>query len=276
MNAYTPYDAKVDRADALSRDSVLLTLSFKDPGVAGSFSFIPGQFVELSLLGYGEIPVGLASSPRDAGRIQVSVRSVGNVSNAVHRLEAGDEVGVRGPFGNGFKRERLAGKDLLIVSGGCGIPPMRSLILDILGDRQGYGDVTLLYGSRTQQDLLFREEYASWGKGMRVLLTVDSGDAPDPGLGMGCDVGVVTNLLDKVDVKPQTVAVMCGPPVMYKFVIQKLLQKGMRPEDILVSLERRMKCGLGKCQHCTRGSKYVCLDGPVFTYKQMTDEYGGL
>ncbi|MBD3387931.1 MAG: hypothetical protein GF416_02680 [Candidatus Altiarchaeales archaeon] len=276
MNTYKPYDAVVADIKSLSPDSVLLTLKLKDAEAARNFKFIPGQFIQLSLAGYGEIPVGIASGPSDRKHIQCSVRKVGNVTGAVHRLEPGDEVGVRGPFGNGFEEKRIKGKDLLIITGGCGIPPMRSLLLHAIENKRKFKGVTLLYGSRTQQDLLFRKEYAEWAKKANVLLTVDSEDAPDDSLSLQCGVGVVTNLLDKVKVGKNTVACMCGPPIMYKFVVKKLLEMGLAEDRILVSMERRMKCGVGKCQHCTRGSRYVCLDGPIFTYKELLEEYGGL
>ncbi len=274
MSTYLPHEARVLDVVALSRDSVLLTLSFTDTKKAKAFKFNPGQFIELSIAGYGEIPVGIASPPSSYD-IQVSVRNVGNVSAAVHRLEKGDLVGVRGPFGNGFEKKKIKGKDILIISGGCGIPPIRSLLLDIIEDRKNYGDVTLLYGSKTQKDLLFKEEYKKWGKTINVLLSVDKEDDPDPEVD-ACGVGQVTTLIDKVKTGKNTLAVMCGPPIMYKYAIQKLLGKGVKPERILVSLERRMKCGIGKCQHCTRGGKYVCTDGPVFTYKEITEDFGGL
>jgi len=276
MNTYEPLKTTVKEAKLLSHDSMLLDLTFDDSVQASNFSFIPGQFVEVSLPGYGEIPVGIASAPSRTDGIDVSVRKVGNVSGAIHRLEAGDKVGVRGPFGNGFTKEMIGGKDLIILSGGCGIPPMRSLVLDIIDNRGDYGEVHFLYGARTQNELLFRKEYAGWEKKVNVLLTTDTEEGTDPGLGMDCATGVVTTLLDKVVLTDDMVAVMCGPPIMYKFVIQKLQQMGMSDDRILVSLERRMKCGIGKCQHCTSGSQYVCMDGPVFTYEKVKSEYGGL
>lgn len=276
MNTYLPFDARVTDVKPLSEDSVLVSMKFRDDSVANNFQFIPGQFIELSLMGYGEIPVGIASPPSDKEQIQVSVRNVGNVSAAVHRLEVGDHVGIRGPFGNGFKREAIVGKDLLIITGGCGIPPMRSLVLDIIEHRKNFGDVKLLYGSKTQHDLLFREEYKKWKKHIDVRLTVDKDEKPVKSLGMSCSTGVVTNLLKGLKLTPKTIAVMCGPPIMYKFVIKELVGMGLPSNKILVSLERRMKCGLGKCQHCTSGSKYVCLDGPVFTYEEILGDYGGL
>ncbi len=273
MNTYMPYQTTVAEAKKLSPDSMMLTLKFDDNA---GFDFIPGQFIEISLLGYGEIPVGIASPPSKKGILQVSVRAVGNVSNAVHRLEPGDKVGVRGPFGNGFTPDMIKGKDLIIISGGCGIPPMRSLLLDVFDNRDDYGDVKFLYGARNQKELLFRDEYNGWEKKVQVLLTTDTDEEKDPDLASECATGVVTNLLDGIKPTENSVALMCGPPIMYKFVIKKLLELGMEEDSILVSLERRMKCGIGKCQHCTSGSTYVCLDGPVFTYGQVKADYGGL
>lgn len=275
MNTYEPYPVEVTGVDYLSQDSVLLTLKFIEKTHENKFSFNPGQFIELSLAGWGEIPVGIASAP-SSKTVQVSVREVGNVSKACHRLEVGDKIGLRGPFGNGFEKSKIVGKDLLIISGGCGIPPMRSLLLDTLENKKEYGDIHFLYGARNQKELLFRGEYSNWAKKVNLLLTTDSGDAPVEGFGLDCVTGVVTNLLDEITLSDKMVACMCGPPIMYKFVIKKLLEMGMKPEHILVSLERRMKCGVGKCQHCTSGSKYVCLDGPVFTYDEITKDYGGL
>jgi sulfhydrogenase subunit gamma (sulfur reductase) len=271
-----PYVTVVSDIKTLSPDSVLLTLKFREAAVARDFTFTPGQFIQLSLLGYGEIPVGLASNPGDRRHIQVSVRKVGNVTEAVHRLERGDEVGVRGPFGNGFKDEWIKGRHLLAVSGGCGLPPVRSLMLHAIENSGDFKGITLLYGSRTQQELLFRDEYEDWMRKADVLLTVDTEDAPDTRLAVDCGVGVVTKLIDKIKIADNMVAALCGPPIMYRFVVKKLLEAGMKPDNILVSLERRMKCGVGKCQHCTSGGKYVCLDGPVFTYKQVMEDYGGL
>ncbi|MFH1403433.1 MAG: FAD/NAD(P)-binding protein [Candidatus Altiarchaeota archaeon] len=272
MNEYEPIPAIVEEVRELGSDSMLLTLGFKDKT---DFKFTAGQFIELGILGYGEIPVGIASSPGNNDHIQVSVREVGNVTKAIHRLEEGDEVGVRGPYGNGFKDEWIQGKNLIIIGGGCGIPPLRSLLLYALENPDKFNSVQMLYGSKSRKDLLFQEEYGKWRDKVRLLLTVDTGEGWEDMIS-DCQVGVVTNLIDDTVVKKNSVAALCGPPIMYKFVVKKLMEYGMKPSDILVSLERRMKCGIGKCQHCNRGSKYVCLDGPVFTYQELLDEYGGL
>lgn len=275
-NTYLPYQSTVEESMKLSNDSVMLKLAFDDEIEAREFKFIPGQFIGLSIYGFGEMPVGIASSPMQRGSLEIAVRAVGNVSNAAHRLEQGDKVGVRGPFGNGFTQEMVGGKDLLLISGGCGIPPIRSLLLDALKNPKKYGKVRFLYGSKSQSELLFRHEYEKWAKHVEVLLTTDTEDDPDPSLAAECATGVVTTLLEGLTLTDNTVAAMCGPPIMYRFVIKRLLEMGLGEKSILVSLERRMKCGIGKCQHCTSGSKYVCLDGPVFTYEQVRKDYGGL
>jgi sulfhydrogenase subunit gamma (sulfur reductase) len=275
MNAYKPEPAVVTEIVRLSSDSIMLSLRFNDPAVQRDFKFTPGQFIEIGLLGYGEVPVGIASSPGNKKHLEVSVREVGNVTKVLHRLELEDEVGVRGPFGNGFKDEWIKGRDLLIIGGGCGIPPLRSLILYAIENKKEFKSIKVLYGSKTHQDLLFKHEYDEWGRKVDLRLTVDTEDGWDDTI-TNCQVGVVTNLIDESIVKKDSVAALCGPPIMYKFVVKRLLELGVKPSDILVSLERRMKCGVGKCQHCNRGSKYVCLDGPVFTYEELEQEYGGL
>ncbi len=275
MKPYEPIPSVVTEIVSLSSDSKLFTIKFKDPQAHQEFDFKPGQFVEVGILGFGEIPVGIASNPSNKEYIQVSIREVGNVTKAFHKLEPGDEVGVRGPFGNGFKDEWIDGKDLIIIGGGCGIPPLRSLLFHAIENPDKFKSVQLLYGSKSHQDLLFRQEYDKWGENAEIYLTVDTDKDWDDKI-HDCKVGVVTNLITENTIRENSVAAMCGPPIMYKFVVKKLLELGMKPENILVSLERRMKCGVGKCQHCNRGSKYVCLDGPVFTLKELEDEYGGL
>jgi len=273
-NLYKPLPAKVVENRLLSPDTNLLTLDLMEDGF--EYEFTPGQFIELSLAGYGEIPVGLANNPGDEA-IQVVVRQVGNVTRNVPRLEKDDRVGVRGPLGNGFLPEWIDGKNLLIVGGGCGMPPLRSLFLYGINNSDRFNGVTFCYGSRTKKHLLFRDEYPEWKEKADLKITVDT-DQEGWGeeVGVHCNVGVVTNILSQDLIKKDTVACLCGPPIMYRFVIQELEEYGMAGEDILVSLERRMKCGVGKCQHCTVGDKYVCLDGPVFKYSDIKDVWGAL
>jgi NAD(P)H-flavin reductase len=195
------------------------------------------------------------------------VRAVGDVTNALHRMEPGDWVGIRGPFGHGFPVEKMRGKDLLFAAGGLGLAPLRSLIQFALDERESFGRVIILYGARNPSELLFTDELAEWAqrRDVEFHLTVDRADATWKG-----HVGVITTLFPGVAVNPRsTVAVTCGPPIMYRFVLIELLAKGIPENQIYLSLERRMKCGVGKCGHCQINGVYCCQEGPVFSYAQI-------
>ncbi len=228
----------------------------------------PGQFIMLSLCGVGEIPISVSSSPTNiSGSFEICVRAVGKVTNALHKLEAGDEVGIRGPFGKGFPIRIFEGNDLLIVAGGLGIAPLRSLIKYVLDNRRDFGKVHILLGCKSPGDILFFDEIEQWNKRMDVHYecTVDRGVPEWQG-----HVGLITTLIPGVDIEPErTFAVVVGPPVMYKFVIKELLAKNIPGRQILVSFERHMKCGLGKCGHCQIQHLYACQDGPVFNYEEI-------
>ncbi|MDP3731831.1 MAG: FAD/NAD(P)-binding protein [Candidatus Omnitrophota bacterium] len=227
----------------------------------------PGQFMLLSLAGYGEAPFTFASSPGKDGRFQISVRRVGSLTDALHKLGEKDIVGVRGPYGNTFPLEKLKGKDLLFVAGGCGIAPLRPLIQYVFKNRKNYGRVEIIYGCRAPKDIFYKEEIKSWqdNQNTDVHLTVDE---PDESWGGTC--GIVCVLLPKIKVNPKTAMVfLCGPGVMIKFAIKDILKFGFKEQNIYASLERYMKCGIGKCGHCYVKGKYVCLDGPNFSYSQM-------
>lgn len=230
----------------------------------------PGQFLEISLPGIGEAPISISSSPTQAGIFQMVVRRVGNVTTALSKLEPGDKVGVRGPFGTKFPvDDAMKGKDILLVCGGIGLVPVRSAINYILDNRRDYGRLTILYGVKTPADRLFVDELARWKTAPEVTLleTVDLGDECWEG-----HVGLITTLLPKVQVDPaHTVTVVCGPPVMYRFVLKELEKMGIQDESIFVSLERRMKCGVGKCGHCQMNAVYVCQKGPVFKYSDIRE-----
>ncbi|HVO12678.1 MAG TPA: FAD/NAD(P)-binding protein [Vicinamibacteria bacterium] len=233
------------------------------------FAFRPGQFLELSVFGHGEAPFCLAGSPTRNGGIETTVRRVGQLTDALHALRVGDEVGLRGPFGNGFDVEAARSRDLLFVGGGIGLPPLRGLIWNVLDERERFGEVTVLYGARTPADLVYKEELAAWAarSDVRVEVTVDRGDRDWQG-----HVGVVPTLFEKVPLRPATtLAYVCGPPVMIGFVVKDLLKRGFPEEAIISTLERMMQCGVGKCNHCAIGHRYVCRDGPVFNYRQMRE-----
>ncbi len=228
----------------------------------------PGQFIMLSLFGVGESPISISSSPTNiSGSFEICVRAVGKVTNALHKLEAGDEVGFRGPFGKGFPIRIFEGNDLLIVAGGLGIAPLRSLIKYVFDNRRDFGKVHLLLGCKSPKDMLFSDEIEQWNKRMDVYdqCTVDRAVPEWQG-----HVGLITTLIPGVHLEPErTFAVVVGPPVMYKFVIKELLAKNIPGRQILVSLERHMKCGVGKCGHCQIQHLYTCQDGPVFNYEEI-------
>jgi sulfite reductase subunit B len=228
----------------------------------------PGQFVEVSVLGVGEAPISISSSPsRSNGVFELCIRRAGSVTNAIHGLHTGQCVGIRGPFGRGFPFERFRGKDLLFAPGGLGLAPLRSLINEVLDDRARYGRVTILYGARTPADLLFQDELAEWAArgDVDVRVTVDRPDESWDG-----NVGVITTLFKNVQIHARnTVAIVVGPPVMYRFVLMELLGKGIAEGNIWFSFERRMKCGVGKCGHCQLQHIYTCQDGPSFSYADI-------
>jgi NAD(P)H-flavin reductase len=247
------------------QDNHLFTLRFLDDARAASFRHRPGQFVMLSVPGAGEAPISISSSPTRPGVIELCVRRAGRVTDALYRLKTNDVVGIRGPYGNGFPVEDMTGDDLVLVAGGLGMAPLRSLLWYALDNRDRFGAVTLLYGAKTPGDMLFREELVSLvdRTDLICLLTVDR----DPAGDWRNHVGLLPSLFDHVRIDPAaTYAAVCGPPIVYRFVLERLLVLGFTKDRILMSLERRMKCGVGKCGHCSVGYKYTCIHGPIFTY----------
>ena len=265
-NPYLPAPARVLRMLDLVPDTRLYDLRFEDPDLATGFTYRPGQFVELSILGVGEAPFSLPSSPTRPGVVQLGVRRVGTFTGYLFdHVKEGDIVGLRGPLGNGFPIEKFRGQDMLMVAGGLGMVPLRGLLRYLIDLRQEFGQLTLLYGSRSPDLMLFREELESLRRrgDASIILTVDSTE----GHAWSGEVGVVTELLDGVEVDvTRTYAVACGPPVFYKFMLDKLVHMGFGKDRIYLSLERRMECGIGKCGHCAVGYTFTCLHGPVFSY----------
>jgi sulfite reductase subunit B len=232
----------------------------------------PGQFVMVSIFGFAEAPFSICSSPTDKGYFDLTVRNVGIFTDRLHKMGKGDMVGIRGPFGKGFPLDNMFGYDMLIVAGGLGIVPLRSLIRYITYNKNDFGHVQILIGCRTPQELLFKEETSEWMKRSEIKIncTVDKA-APD----WHGNVGLITTLIPGIDINPaRTYAVVVGPPVMYRFVIAELLKKNIPDHQIVVSLERRMRCGLGKCGHCQIEGVYVCQSGPVFTYADLKNFKG--
>jgi NAD(P)H-flavin reductase len=266
-NIYLPEMAEILSVREETPDTKTFGLRFRDPGVQEAFDYSPGQFAEVSVFGAGEAPFCLASSPTRNGHFEITVRRVGEVTEAMHRLGAGGELGVRAPLGNSFPFEEVFGKDILFIGGGIGLPPLRSLIWRMLDNRDKFGEITILYGARTPTDLVYKEELKEWEArpDAKFLVTVDRAEP-----GWQGRVGMVPTLFPEAGIKSEgTVAFICGPPVMIRFVIQDLLKLGFAEERIVTTLERMMKCGVGKCNHCCIGEKQVCRDGPVFTYQQM-------
>ncbi|MBM4329974.1 MAG: oxidoreductase [Deltaproteobacteria bacterium] len=263
---YLPSLAEIVRVEQLTKMEKLFEIKFKDGQELGHQ---PGQFVEVSLFGIGEAPISVSSSPTRKGSFELAVRAVGNVTKAMHALDRGATLGIRGPFGKGFPIEELKGKDILFVAGGIGLVPLRSLINYVLDKRQDFGRVLVLFGAKTPAEQLFLDELSRWrqSKNMEYLETVDRSDGQWKG-----NVGVITTLFPKITIDPKkTVAVIVGPPVMYRFAILEAQVKGIPDDQIIVSLERRMKCGVGKCGHCQINHLYVCQEGPVFSYAKIKD-----
>jgi len=233
------------------------------------FSWLPGQFVEFSLLGHGECTFCIASSATRKGYFDCSIKRAGIVTADIHsNLDEGEEVGIRGPYGNWFPVDDIKGKNLLFVGGGIGLAPLRSLIQYCIDNRADYKDFTILYGARTSSDLCYKEEIKEWqaNPSLKVILTIDKAEET-----WNDNVGVVPKILEEV-VKPtvaNTKVITCGPPIMIKYTLMSLDKLGFDPKDVITTLEMKMQCGLGKCGRCNIGSTYVCKDGPVFTYAQM-------
>jgi len=255
---YIPIEAKIIERTSLSPDVVGFKLKINN------FSFHPGQFVMASVVGFGEVPVGITSSPAEKGTIEIAVRAAGMVTKKICGLEVGDPVGVNGPFGNGFDLSKIKGRDVILISGGIGMMPLRSLVKHIEKNKKLVRSLTILNGGRSPEHLLYKDEYKKWEKFAQVENTVDTCNKDWE----GC-IGMVTKLYDRIKVKPGSVMIVCGPPVMYKSVITRFAGKSIADKDLYFMLERNMKCGIGKCQHCTCGKLYTCLDGPVFSYDQI-------
>jgi NAD(P)H-flavin reductase len=240
-----------------------------EPGGSRPFAFAAGQFNMLYVFGVGEVPISISGDPTVPQPLIHTIRAVGTVSKAMQKLKKGDALGMRGPFGTPWPLESAKGKDVVLVTGGIGLAPLRPVIYHILASRTDYGKVTLLYGARTPQDLLYPKELEQWrGRfDMEVDITVDR--ATDIWLG---NVGVVTRLIPRANFDPQnSVAMVCGPEIMMRYAIMDLERSGMSGKNIYVSMERNMKCGVGLCGHCQCGPSFVCKDGPVYAYESIRD-----
>jgi NAD(P)H-flavin reductase len=230
-------------------------------------AFLPGQFSMVSVFGVGELPISISGDPSQQKNLVYTVRSVGKATHALVSRKLGMEVGIRGPFGRGWPLDRARGKDVVIIAGGIGLAPLRPVIYQVLQNRELYGRVVVMYGARSPREVLYRRELKSWGRqrDTQFLTTVDYG-----GLNWHGHVGVVTTLFKYARLQPsRSVAMICGPEIMMRFVTRDLEAQGMRRKDIYVSMERNMKCGVGFCGHCQYGPHFICKDGPVFCYEHI-------
>ena len=270
-NPYVPFPMRIDEILVETEDENIKTfeLSFVGREDEDRFVYTPGQFAEISVFGKGEAPFGMASTPTRRGRLAFSVSKIGVVTGALHQMERGAVVGVRGPLGNGYPLETFKGKNLVLIGGGFGFSTLRSLTNFILHDsnRKAYGDLTVIYGARNPGLLLYKKDLEAWqGRGdLRLHLTVDKGEN-----GWQGHVGFVPDVTRSAAPDPENAyAVVCGPPAMIHFTLPVLKELGFGDEKILLSLEMRMKCGIGKCGRCNMGSKYICSDGPVFSQAEL-------
>jgi NAD(P)H-flavin reductase len=275
-NPYLPFLARVEKVKIETEDKNIKSFDFTylNEGEEDTFSYLPGQFAEISVFGKGEAPFGMASSPTEKGHLKFSINKVGVVTSALHDLEEGEVVGIRGPLGNHYPLDEFEGKDVVIIGGGFAFTTLRSLLIYMQNKRDKYKDITVIYGSRSPGLLLYKNELEDWKKNndLKTYITVDKGDDAWDGL-----VGFVPNITKEAAPSSENAyAVVCGPPIMIKFTIPVLTELGFKPDKIILSLEMRMKCGIGICGRCNIGSKYVCKDGPVFTLedlRKLPEEY---
>ena len=264
QSLYAPVMAEIKEIKRLTSMEVFYRIEM--PG-GEDLGHQPGQFVEVSIFGVGEAPFSISSSPTLKGSFELGVRKAGMLTDVMTRLQPGTKLGIRGPFGTGVDVEKFKGKDVLIIAGGIGLVPMRSMINYVLDRREEFGRLIICYGSKSQKDLLFTDEIAKWEADPKVEfhVTVDQGGESWQG-----NVGVITTLIPSLNLDlTNTACCVCGPPIMYRFVLMALKSKGVSDESIYMSLERRMKCGVGKCGHCQINSSYVCQDGPVYHYPDL-------
>jgi len=270
-NLYTPYRMKIAKVIEEAPGVRTFRLEFADPAQAERFDFKAGQFGEYSVYGEGESTFCIASSPTRKGYIECTFRQMGRVTTALADRDEGDIVGFRGPYGNIFPIEQWHGKNLLFIAGGIALPPMRCVIWNCLDLRDKYKDISIIYGARTVADLVYKHELAEWGsrKDVKLWTTVDPGGQTPEWKG---HVGFVPTILEQVaPAAANTIAIVCGPPIMIKLTMPVLAKLGFTPDAIYTTLENRMKCGVGKCGRCNVGKVYVCKDGPVFTLAQLNE-----
>ena len=275
-NLYMPYLMRIEKIIYEAPGVKTFMLKFINEEDEKGFKFKAGQFGEYSVYGVGESTFCIASSPTRNGYIECTFRQTGKVTNALSNCEEGSIIGFRGPYGNTFPVDEWKGKNLLFIAGGIALPPMRCVIWNALDLRENFGDVTIIYGARSVKDLVYKHELEDWKrrKDVKLITTVDpGGESPD----WKGEIGFVPTIVEKIaPSSTDTIAIVCGPPVMIKYTFPVLARLGFSDENIYTTLENRMKCGFGKCGRCNVGKYYVCKDGPVFTLtqlKELPDEY---
>jgi sulfite reductase subunit B len=266
-NPYRPIEAEV--LEVITETPTIKTIRFRPKE---AIIFVAGQFVEITVPGVGEAPFTPSSRPSQKDMMEVTIMKVGKVTEKIHELKKGDTIGVRGPMGKGYPVDDFKGKEVLVVGGGCGFAPLRSLMYELFDRSSDFKKLFFRGGCKTPKELIYKDETGEWEKrkDLDLKLTVDKTDGPWKG-----HVGVVTTILDGIKMDFKTgIAVVCGPPIMMKFATKKLLEMGFKENNIYLSMEKNMSCGIGKCGHCRLGTYYACKDGPVFTYDKIKDFHG--
>ncbi len=266
-DAMTPRFMRISRVRRETHD--VKTFEIEDPDATGPFGHQAGQFNMLYVFGVGEVPISISAEPGDSSKLIHTFRDVGTVTHAMMSMRRGDTIGVRGPYGTPWPIEECEGRDVIIIAGGIGLAPLRGAILRLLAERSRYGRITLLFGTRSPNDILFSDDLERWSTGaaMDLMVTVDHA-----GRGWQGDVGFVSNLIRRAQYDPtDAVALICGPEIMIRVAAAELLEEGQPADRIYISLERNMKCAVGFCGHCQFGPNFVCKDGPVFALDRVTD-----
>lgn len=265
-----PKEAVIKKIEKQTQDTYTFTLEFKDKEDRNTYSFLPGQFNMLTLPGIGEAAISISSDPANKNTIDHTVKKVGSVTGVLFNFKEGASVGVRGPYGSAWPMDKAKGKDVIIVAGGVGLAPVRPVIMHIFKNRKDYGKFKIISGARNINKMLFTKEFSSWQDkkhDVELILTVDK---VNEGEKWEHNVGVVTTCFDNACLDAgNSIVITCGPEIMMKFVVKELLKKGFKEDQIYVSLERRMQCGVGRCGHCQIGKYFVCKDGPVFSYDKV-------